>query len=76
MESVKRSRYFFGNGQAVKAEILVGQDLDPGRGCEYKHLCSVPPLRIWLNHEIFIILKKFRLYDSSVLNTKPTSVDL
>ena len=29
---------------SLGAEIFVGQDLDPGRGCEYKRICSVPPL--------------------------------
>ena len=31
-------------GQGVKHEILMGQDLDPGRGWKYRCLWSVPPL--------------------------------
>ena len=31
-------------GHYDKGEILVGQDLDRGRGWEYRRLCSVPPL--------------------------------
>ena len=40
------SRADFRCGQGVKHENLLGQDLDRGRGWEYRRLCSVPPLRI------------------------------
>ena len=38
------SRADFRCGQGVKHENLLGQDLDRGRGWEYRRLCSVPPL--------------------------------
>ena len=33
-------------GQGVKHENLMGQDIDPGCGWKYRHLCSVPPLAL------------------------------
>ena len=40
------SRPTFQCGQGVKYENLMGQDLDPGRGWEYRPLCSVTPLTL------------------------------
>ena len=39
------SRPDFQCGQGDKHGNLLGQDLDPGRGWNYRCLCSVPPLK-------------------------------
>ena len=44
------SRSDFRCGQGVKHENLMGQDLDPGRGWKYRHLCSVAPLYVQYRH--------------------------
>ena len=44
MPNSQGSRSNFQCGQGVKHENLMGQDLDPGRGWEYRRLRSVTPL--------------------------------
>ena len=50
-------------GKGVKHENLLGQDLDPGHGWKYRHLCNVPPLII-IQEYIFLDEASYKLrYD-------------